>query len=164
MGVSLPSDLIVDVMRNADPGRLSAATSKLEAIGGEGNASQFADMLGDVDAAPAQQDGSSQALAEASSAAPQLAAAQGQYVEFERMVLRNLLESLLPESGSGAFGAGPSAGVWRSLAADQLAGVYAGSGGVGIANALSSGEGEQAADNSLQWPYFSTGKIEAFVG
>jgi peptidoglycan hydrolase FlgJ len=164
MGVSLPSDLIVDVMRNADPGRLSAATSKLQAIGAEGVASQFADMLGDADAAPAQLDVSSQALAEGSSTAPQRAATQGQFVEFERMVLRNLLESLLPESSSGAFGGGPSAGVWRSVAADQLAGIYAGSGGVGIANALSPRDGEQAADKSLQWPYFSTGKIEAFVG
>ena len=164
MGVSLPSDLIVDVMRNADLGRVSAATSKLQAIGGEGSASQFADMLGDVYAAPAQQDGSSPALTEGSSTAPQLVATEGQYVEFERMVLRNLLESLLPESSSGAFGGGPSAGVWRSVAADQLAGLYAGSGGVGIADALSAGDGERAADRGLQWPYFSTGKIEAFVG
>jgi peptidoglycan hydrolase FlgJ len=164
MGVSLPSDLIVDVMRNADPSRLSAATSKLQAIGGEGVASQFAHMLEEVDAAPAQQDGSVHALAGDHPDPPQLAAAEGHHVEFERMVLRNLLESLLPESSSGAFGAGPSAGVWRSLAADQLAGLYAGSGGVGIAEALSAGDGERAADRGLQWPYFSTGKIEAFVG
>jgi len=32
MAVSLPSDLIVDVMRNADPARLSAATARLHAL------------------------------------------------------------------------------------------------------------------------------------
>jgi peptidoglycan hydrolase FlgJ len=164
MGVSLPSDLILDVMRNADPGRLSAATSKLQEIGGEGDTLQFAQMLEDADATSAQQGGTGEALAAGVSNAPQHTAAQGQFVEFERMVLRNLLESLLPESRSGAFGAGPSADVWRSLAADQLAGVYAGSGGVGIADALSASGGEKPADAGLQWPYFSSGKIEAFVG
>jgi hypothetical protein len=91
------------------------------------------------------------------------ASAQGAYVDFERMVLRNLLESLLPTSESGAYGAGPSAGIWRSLAADQLAGLYAGSGGIGIAETLSAGKDR---DGSSQggWPYFATDKIEAFSG
>ena len=76
-------------------------------------------------------------------------------------MLRNLFESLLPKEESGAFGSGPSAGVWRSMAADQLAGLYAGTGGIGIAAELSS---EVGGRDGSQWPYFSTRKIEAFTG
>lgn len=164
MAVSLPSDLILDVMRNADPARLSAATNKLQAIGGEGVTSEFAHMLDGAEGAVSRQEAAEHAQAEGLPAGPPQGASQQHYVDFERMVLRNLLESLLPQANSGTFGSGPAAGVWRTLAADQLAGVYAGSGGVGIAEALSSGTGEQAAERGLQWPYFSTGKIEAFVG
>lgn len=164
MAVSLPSDLVLDVMRNADAVRLSAATNKLRSMGDEGSSSEFAQVLDGTEGTSWRQNGPASPLSEGLPAGPRHAAAQEHHVEFERMVLRNLLESLLPQAGSGTFGSGPAAGVWRTLAADQLAGVYAGSGGVGIAEALSSGTSGQAADQGTQWPYFSTAKIEAFVG
>jgi hypothetical protein len=86
------------------------------------------------------------------------------YVDFERMVLRNLLESLLPDAGSGAFGTGPSAGVWRTMAADQLAGLYASNGGIGIAETLAGSDDELVDGGDAQWPYFRTDVIKAFAG
>lgn len=154
MGVSLPSDLVLDVMRSADPARLTAAASKLQALDG-GEQSEFASLLDGVDVAPSQQQAADLASADT---------AHDPHVAFERMVLRNLMESLLPDAGSGAFGTGPSAGAWRSMAADQLAGVYAGSGGLGIAQSLSSRAEGEARDTGLQWPYFDGGKIQAFAG
>jgi hypothetical protein len=158
MAVSLPSDLIVDVMRNADPARLYVATAKLQSLGNEhGNAGAvFADAL--ERSLPI----SSQGRAPVSQA--QSANSPDAYVDFERMVLRNLFESLLPRPESGAFGTGPSAGVWRSLAADQLAGLYADTGGIGIASSLAADERKAAEPEQSQWPYFSTEKIEAFTG
>ena len=163
MGVSLPSDIVLDVMRNADPSRLAAATGKLRSIDGDGGSTAFAGVLngaGGISPLPLTMDHTS---ADERLAAHQ-AGSQGSYVDFERMVLRNLLESLLPEASSGTFGTGPSAGVWRSLAADQLAGLYADSGGLGIAQSLAAGTGGSAAATELQWPYFTNGKIEAFAG
>ena len=81
------------------------------------------------------------------------------------MVLRNLLEQLLPASESGSFGTGPSAGVWRSIAADQLANVYAQGGGLGISSMLEAHD--QPVSKEVvgeQWPYFSATAIRAFTG
>jgi hypothetical protein len=159
MGLSLPSDIVLDVMRNADPVRLSSATSKLQAIGAEGSSSDFAGVLSTAE-------GQAPLSLPVGDAAPARSAsgAAAQHVEFERMVLRNLLESLLPDAASGVFGTGPSAGVWRSLAADQLAGLYAESGGIGIARTLSVETVSSPEVKDLQWPYFSSERIEAFSG
>lgn len=157
MAVSLSSDLIADVMRNADPARLRTATAALQNLKpGEESPPSFADALDHT--------GSTLPFAQMSSTSHQLpkSTAGGPFVDFERMVLRNLFESLLPREESGAFGTGPSAGVWRSLAADQLAGLYADSGGIGIASTLA--EREPGGSASQQWPYFSTDRIEAFTG
>ena len=145
MAVTLPSDLVADVMRAADPARLASAQAKLRSTGGDAPA-DFAAVLNPVP-----------------TRAANTAAASDPYQGFERMVLRNLFETLLPQENSGAFGGGPSAGVWRSLAADQLAGVYADSGGIGIARMLRGPE-QEGGEAEGAWPYFSAGKIEAFTG
>jgi peptidoglycan hydrolase FlgJ len=169
MAVSIPSDLILDVMRNADPARLNVAKAKLHSLDDrEGSPVDFASVLGGIDRNVAQ--GGPAAVVNNQGKPPELpsggvqtAAMTDAHVDFERMVLRNLFESLLPPEGSGAFGSGPSAGVWRSLAADQLAGVYAGEGGIGIASSLTAHQ-QSAGAAGREWPYFSTGKIEAFTG
>ena len=49
MAVAIPSDLIVDVMRNADPARMSSATAKLQSMrDGEAISQDFAGLLGRV--------------------------------------------------------------------------------------------------------------------
>lgn len=166
MAVTLPSDIVADVMRNADPARRRAAEARLHSAG-----TQFAGLLDAI-----QQD----AVANVSSATRKLpltplhatvadapprdvdkaTAAQG----FERMVLRNLFETLLPDEQSGAFGAGPSAGIWRSMAADQLAGVYADAGGVGIARMLQAPGENVSPLRDSQWPYFAMQPIKTFAG
>ena len=173
MGVSLPSDLIVDVMRNADPARVSIATSKLQDLGGDRRiVESFATHLGNMDGRHVE-DSSSERAADRVGGTPIPPALSGMaahhttpdaYVDFERMVLQNLLESLLPDAGSGAFGEGPSAGVWRTLAADQLAGLYASTGGIGIAETLSGSEDRSNNQANAQWPYFRTDSIKAFAG
>lgn len=162
MAVSLPSDLILDVMRNADPTQARTAAARLQTLGGPENGESFTAMLaGSVPPSSAGMlPGTEMGILPAPSSKGS-GSAIGAYADFERMVLRNLFESLLPDARSGSFGTGPSAGVWRSLAADQLAGVYVGTGGIGIARTLE-GSGHDGAQG--QWPYFTSGKIEAFVG
>ena len=97
-------------------------------------------------------------------AGPQKVQAGGQndataYRGFEQMVLRNLFESLLPGEESGAFGSGPAAGVWRSMAADQLAGVYTNSGGVGLQAMLGPDRVQHGPRREVSWPYFSMDSI-----
>jgi hypothetical protein len=165
MAVKLSSDLIVDVMRNADPARQRAAVAKLESLSG----SQHQVFAGILDASTGAGPGPVEDTLQAGSLAPvspsqQTGNAAVAYQGFERMVLRNMFETLLPNEESGAFGEGPSSGVWRSLAADQLAGVYAKTGGIGIANTLASAQQNDAPVQQSQWPYFSLGKINTFSG
>ena len=167
MGLSLSSDLVADVLRSADPARLRAATARLQALESEDDGVKgFTNLLGSLDSGrtPDASASGSSSLFAAQSVSGAEDFSTSAYVGFERMVLRNLLESLLPDAESGAFGKGPSAGVWRTLAADQLAGIYAHAGGIGIAESLAS-DGERARGaGELQWPYFSTESIKAFTG
>lgn len=162
MAVTLSSDLVMDVMRNADPARRNVAVAKLQAAGGSApREAAFEDV---VEALEPREAVPVQPLA-LSFSSGQAAAKNTDtvYKGFERVVLRNLFETLLPESDSGAFGGGPSAGIWRSMAADQMAGVYADAGGVGIARMLEERSGE-APSHLSQWPYFSVGPIKDFAG
>ena len=168
MGVSLPSDLVVDVMRNADPSRLKGAVARLQSMGGASDGdTSFASVL----AAQPEQWGSGVdslfSSAGAAAGAPPVSSpdAGNVYAGFEQMVLRNLLEQLLPDAGSGAFGNGTSAAIWRSLAADQLANVYAQAGGIGIGTMLAEQDAQGSAQAAeKQWPYFKTSEIRAFTG
>ena len=167
MAVSLPSDLVVDVMRNADPARRSAATAKLSSVG-ESTGGQFASEFENLQAPKSN---SREALVElvpsilpraSSSLAQQPDGRESVYQGFERLVLRNLFEALLPGEETGSFGGGPSAGVWRSMAADQLAVVYSESGGIGIAKSVNGDE--SSLRREAQWPYFSKDTISTFRG
>lgn len=166
MGVSLPSDLVVDVMRNADPSRLKGALAKLQSLGGPADGeTSFASVLAAQPERWGKGVNSLFSPAGTPASAPPAASAEAgsAYAGFEQMVLRNLLEQLLPDAGSGAFGNGTSAAIWRSLAADQLANVYAQAGGIGTMLAEQDAQGSaQAAEK--QWPYFNTSEIRAFTG
>lgn len=157
MAVELPSDLVMDVMRRADPARINAATSRLRAVSGaEGNA--FSRMF---DSAIVQTVGAHDHDLNERGCMTDCRKQQA-HKDFERMVLRNLFETLLPREETKAFGSGPSAGVWRSMAADQLAGLFAENGGVGIARILASPDDKTAMRSEQQWPYFSLDAITNF--
>ena len=157
MAVTLSSDLVVDVMRSADPARRNVAVARLQSQGGT-DEPQFASALDKVQGKPVN---TSQLTG---MGATHRATDKGStYQGFERMVLRNLFETLLPDQESGAFGGGPSAGVWRSMAADQLAGVYSASGGIGIADMLASAKQNAGTQHEAQWPYFKLDKIKSFA-
>lgn len=162
MAVTLPSDLVLDVMRNADPNRRSAAVARLSASG-----PSFTDVVettgsGAMPGAASGLDTSQHTLRNRGSEVNQRKA--DAYQGFERLVLRNLFETMLPDEASGTFGSGPSAGIWRSMAADQLAGVYAQSGGIGVAEMLSSSAKSTVPQREPQWPYFELQPIKAFTG
>ncbi len=165
MAVTLPSDLVADVMRNADPTRRNVAVARLQSAG-----TSFAVAMDGISGgrpaagAATMDDPSSRVVRTTAGAAMgqdgKPAAAQA----FERMVLRNLFETLLPDEQSGAFGGGPSAGIWRSMAADQLAGVYSDTGGVGVAGMLQLPLQGSEPRPDPQWPYFALQPIKTFAG
>lgn len=169
MAVRLPSDLIVDVMRNADPAARSKAVARLQSAS-DASTVAFAQAVegARVDRgtiAPWRGSPSTEVtLSSAPGAQRPEAGGAATYRGFEHMVLRNLFETLLPAETTGSFGTGPSAGVWRSMAADQLAAVYSERGGIGIAELLARRSGEPGPRLEPQWPYFSSDPLDTVRG
>ena len=140
MAIAPPSDLLLDVARAADPAKVREATAKLARLAADPSATN---------------DGFDKALSKAkvarpdppASAAPSpLPAAAGSlrataqpkadaYKKFEAVLLQNFVESMLPKDDD-SFGDSASAGIYRSMMAEQLATQIANAGGIGIAKAI----------------------------
>lgn len=166
MALELTSDIIMNVMLAADPAQRQIAQSRLENMGEIGGP-RFSDAMQETS------DLAVNANSEMEFEQARLAPLEENRAEsnvtdpyqgFEQIVLRNLFEVMLPKADSGAFGEGPSAGIWRSMTADQLATAYSSAGGVGIADMMQ--EEGKAISPQIEpaWPYFSLGSIKAFTG
>lgn len=154
MAVSIPSDLIVDVMRSADPQRVKLAVARLQngATSPAGPTppplQTFADFMPPLKLAPDV----------ASDAAKSSSARAG----FEKMVISNMLENILPRASSGVFGEDSAGSIWRSMFSDSLADAYAKQGGLGIADLVSRDAAAATPDTGKQWPYFKLPALRSF--
>lgn len=147
MAIAPPSDILLDAVRAADPAKVRAATARLAqlaadpAAGNEG----FAKALASVRAAGAGTTGGNSTLL---ATAPSGSVGQRESVEaradgrktdtyqkFEAVLLQQFVESMLPKDDE-LFGDKTSAGVYRSMMAEQFASQLARSGGIGIAKAV----------------------------
>jgi hypothetical protein len=189
VAIAIPSDLILDVIRNAAPARTPSRPSReapVDTAAGDRSvefgsilhaSAPLADpaddlILGVIKAADssklaAVEAGLSGAARSTSQYNPALrgVAENSPQKSFEQMFIRNMLESMLPAADSGIYGdEGASSGVWRSLAADQLATAYTNAGGLGIASGmLKSGSGDGMVSGP-QWPYFIQSEITSYSG
>lgn len=139
MAINPPSDIVLDVLRAADPTEARTATNRLRKLAG---------------AAPAEATGFA-ALADRPLPAPgprlpfhadsarvalnsDLNSNEDRSVlrRFEALVLKSFVESMLPKESSALFGEGSAGRVWRSMLAEGLADELASSGGIGIADSL----------------------------
>jgi peptidoglycan hydrolase FlgJ len=167
MAVTLPSDLVLDVMRNADPARSRETLARLDrgsAVDPEGqdfiavmNAAQPTEAT--LDPAMQMTGGVSLPLTPGEANDPRT----GAYRSFEKMMLQNMVETMLPPAESGVFGDKISGGVWRSMAADALSTAVADSGGIGLAKVVSAREDSSHMARAGQWPYFGVSQIQGFA-
>ena len=169
MAVHLPSDLVLDVMRSADPVQHRRASAKLQSVSDEPSTA-FSNVIDQTHLRTMSAGAVSGTLPGNSLLSVSSGKIVGDsdhseaYRGFERMVLRNLFESLLPKESSGAFGQGASAGIWRSLTADHLAGIYTENGGIGLSEMLTSSGMEGGPRREVQWPYFNMNEISTVRG
>lgn len=182
MAIAIPSDLVLDVMRNTESIRVGAAKARLAASGpvSGDTTSIFSGILDSVPSSAVSTDDLIVGVLDAASSDKATAAANrlrgfsrkvevasdgvtsSPQVAFEQMVLRNMFESMLPAADSGIYGEeNASSGVWRSLAADQLATTYVKAGGLGIAGSLMRADNIGPVGRS-QWPYFEQAKLSGF--
>lgn len=119
MAISPPVDIVLDVARAASADDVAAARERLAARVSATGAPAF-----DV-AAPAAPFPTKDA-----DATPEA------FKKFEAMMLQSFIQSMLPEEGEAVYGKGLAGDMWRSMMAEQIAGVMADSGGIGVADRI----------------------------
>ncbi len=143
MAISPPSDLLLDVARAADPAKVREATAKLARLAADPSAANegfdkaLASAKADKPGVPAAA-ATTSPLPVPTGAASLRATAQPKtdtYRKFEAVLLQNFVESMLPKDDE-TFGDAASAGIYRSMMAEQLANQIANAGGIGIAKAI----------------------------
>lgn len=122
MAISPPSDLVLDVVRAADPAKVRQAHRNLLDKSAAGAQTAF-------DLASGRPVGADVRAGDADSV-PQ------SYRDFEAMVLQTFIQSMLPTDASNTFGEGTAGDMWKGMMAEQLGRVLADGGGVGIARQL----------------------------
>lgn len=137
MGVESSPDLILDVVRAADPTRATAVTERLSALGAQAGAvdGDFSDALSKANAASNWRPTSSLHGMSRAGGAP-ATKAEKMETKFEAMALTNLIDEMMPKDASDVYGQGLAGDTWRSMLAEKVADQLAQSGRLGIADRL----------------------------
>lgn len=124
MSIKPPSDLLLDVVRAADPATSAAATERLAKITASGGTSApaFTAILNEVgtpSAYPMNPPGQSTPAPPSRFSKPPVGANEKAYQGLEALLLQNLVETMLPVD-SDLFGGEEAGTIWRSMLAEQL--------------------------------------------
>ncbi len=142
MAISPPSDLVLDVVRAADPAQVQEAQAKLKSNRAAFAATSLAEAGGGFQSAVGILNRDT-----AVRATDGVVAAGGKSVpadhlrKFETMVLQNFVKSMLPSESEGIYGKGTAGEMWRGMLADQLGEAIGKGGGIGIAESLAKSSG-----------------------
>nr|WP_299505727.1 rod-binding protein [uncultured Rhizobium sp.] len=137
MAISPPSDLVLDVVRAADPSQVAAAQEKLKTNRANFLATSLAEKGAGFGNAVEILNKASAAEARATAADK----AEGTeppkvYRDFEAVYLTNFVQSMLPDDSEEVYGKGNAGEMWKSMMAEQMGSVIADSGGIGIAQQM----------------------------
>lgn len=143
MAISIPSDLVLDVVNAADPVAQYQATMKLgtssgstqvasASIPGFGTTDEtFSDAFSSM-TRPAVLNNEGGGLSRYQMAPVKSSVGE----KFESMLLHQFLETMLPRDSSAVFGEGTAGEIWRSMLAEQVGEQMAKSNAVGLASYL----------------------------
>ena len=150
MAISPPSDLVMDVVRAADPTEVQEAQARLKANRAAFKATSLAENGNGFTAAVNILNSSegSTGLGDINNRVEQKKITET-YRKFEAMVLQNFVKSMLPTDSENVFGKGNAGDIWKSMMAEQIGDVLSKSGGIGIADQLASGSATDRVQASL---------------
>lgn len=134
MAISPPSDLVLDVVRAADPARVEEAQARLQANRAAFRATSLAENgngFANTVAILNQNEGTS-GLGDTDNRAPAKPVPEA-YRKFESMVLQNFMKSMMPRDGEEVYGQGIAGNMWKDMMAEQMGTVLAQGRGIGIA-------------------------------
>ena len=134
MAISPPSDIVLDVLNNADPSRLEVAQAQLKANQSVAEARRLASTDASFDA------NFTKGVDDTHNIKHRLDGVHKKdvpetYRKFEAMVLQNFIKTMLPESEE-VYGKGASGEIWKGMMAEKIAEEIAKDGGIGIAESL----------------------------
>ncbi len=143
MSIKPPSDIVLDVARNADADMAATATRRLEALA----SSQATDLpsfgvtlqgVGSTTARQAEATLAGVKLPPRSQSTAHTGMARGKEVaqQFEATVLSAFINDAMPKSVSAYYGQGMAGDIWKSMLSDQIAHQLAKSGSLGLARRL----------------------------
>ena len=121
MAISPPGDIVMDVLKAADPTAVETARTRLASM-----ASGAAESLGFSVTASSAMPGRSESAAKTPEA----------FAKFEAMVLQTFLQNMMPQDTTSVYGEGLAGEMWQSLLAEKLADTMAARGGIGIADRI----------------------------
>ena len=138
MAISPPSDLVLDVVRAADPTQVQAAQEKLKANRAAFRATSLADagqgfeaVMGKSNSAEFQA-----GLSNVGRTKIDPADVPKPYREYEAVFMQNFVKSMMPEDTEDVYGKGIAGDMWKSMAAEHIGEALAQGRGVGIAEQM----------------------------
>jgi hypothetical protein len=150
-------DLILGVSRAADTAKQREAAARLERLSRPAGAEvATSDWASGTIPADSSSDWSTElrraaiAQSDKTSVPNPVPAADGSakpdaYVQFEALLLQNMVEAMMPQDSESMFGSGTAGGMWKSMLAEKVAAEIARSGATGIAKQMAAAEGERTA-------------------
>jgi peptidoglycan hydrolase FlgJ len=137
VAISPPSDLVLDVVKAADPAEVQAAQAKLQANRAAFAATSLAEAGNGFQSKVDMLNGASTkaGLGNAKDRTHSTDKVPATYHKFESMVLQNFVKNMLPNSDT-LYGKGTAGEMWKGMMAEQLGDTLAKDGGVGIAQQM----------------------------
>ena len=130
MSIQTATDIILDVVRAADPAVAQRAEAMLETASAR-KSEQAAGTPAFQRELLASADPSTISVSVARDAAPDKSLET--YQRFEAMILQSFIGSMLPKDSEELYGKGTAGEIWKGMMAEQLGSALAQGGGIGIA-------------------------------
>ena len=130
MSIQTATDIILDVVRAADPAVAQRAEAMLETAAAR-KSEKAAGTPAFQHQLLASADASSVSAVASRDAAPDKTLET--YQRFEAMILQNFIGSMLPKDSEQLYGKGTAGEIWKGMMAEQLGNALAKGGGIGIA-------------------------------
>jgi flagellar protein FlgJ len=134
VAISPPSDLVLDVLRAADPVDVQAAQAKLKA----NKAAFAANSLAEAGAGfgAAMDTSAFKAGIGRIDKSAKTADMPEEYRKFEASVLQNFVNTMMPSDSENVYGKGSAGEFWKSMMSEQIADSMSKTGGIGIAEQM----------------------------
>ncbi|ACM35550.1 conserved hypothetical protein [Allorhizobium ampelinum S4] len=139
VAISPPSDLVMDVVRAAEPSAMAEAQQRLQSARASVQAASLNEKSAGFEVAMnTLNDGASTKAGLANRATNTIKASDipKPYRQYEGIVLQNFISNMLPKDSEAVFGKGNAGEIWKSMMAEQIGNTISERGGVGIAKQM----------------------------